>query len=424
MLRASRLCFIVLLLLLLVPPSFFSMNVSAGLNKYAIPENNGQIQILPRDDGSFPFDGASFNDNIWFFENQRTNGVDCGLSISVKNSNVTITHYNPLLFPYPFEDGFWVGYFRYTVEGVGEQTFKIHHIWDLPIDWNVKIDGVERTQGDGWEYSDGWITVKNASSTVVLLPQLIVNQSEPSLDANGRPYFDSKSLNSSLYFADSITFTKDWKFNASDFHVGRMDRYPSAIFFKTIGDTDSTLARSSWWLILNIFFSSPKIGVMGVADLSVKAHDSKVTITALSSNQTVLLKDGKNIGYDYESWLNYSVSGIGQQSTRISLPSNSSNIAVYIDGVARKEGDGWFFSAFSEDYVKNWVTVTSAKTAVSIHTWDTHLTAQFRGLEFAVDYTPLLLVLASAVAILILLISMLMFRKKRSHKTKIIYDAI
>jgi hypothetical protein len=91
-------------------------------------------------------------------------------------------------------DGYWASYFRYIVEGVDEQSFKIHNNWDIPINWHVKIDDIERSKGDGWDYSDGWITIKNAAIKVVLTPQLIVNPLEPSYETNGRPYFALKEL--------------------------------------------------------------------------------------------------------------------------------------------------------------------------------------------------------------------------------------
>ena len=229
MLKQSGLWFMVLFLL--ITPAFISQNAWAEPTKYAIPEYNGQIQISPAD-GFFLFDGSSFKDNVWFFANQRFKDIDCGLSIAAKNSSVTITHYAPLSFVNGGgSDSYWVGYFRYTVEGNGEQTFKIHNNWVVPINWHVKIDGVERAQGDGWDYSDGWITVKNATSKVVLTPQLVLNQQEPSYDANGKPYFVSKELNSSICFADTITFANNWEFNPNDFHAPTANGQPTVLLF-------------------------------------------------------------------------------------------------------------------------------------------------------------------------------------------------
>ena len=401
------LCFTVLLLILLLP-TFNFQNVLAEPTKYTIPEYNGQIQIIPGDGFSL-FDGFSFKNNVWFFANQRFNDIDFGLSISVKNSIITITHYAPLSFMGGGGDGYWAGYFRYTVEGVGEQTFKIHHNWDIPINWHVKIDNVERAQGDGWDYSDGWITVKNATFKVVLTPQLIPNPLEPSHDANGKPIFASKELNSSISFVDTINLTKNWEFNPNNFHIPTGNGQPYVLFFKTTYNNDPTLSRSSWWSIPNIFYQTE--GASGSKELSLKARNSKVTITALSYTQTNLGQEEKSTTYKLDNWLNYSVSGIGQQSTRLSLISNDTKITVYIDGAAREKGDGWLIPS---DQTENWLTINDAKTSVSIHTEDTYTRGQF-GYYSVFDYTPILLAAAFIASLIILL---LIIKKRHSLKKK------
>ena len=403
--KQSGLCFMVLLLILLMP-TFSSQNALAESAKYAIPEYNGQIQIIPADGFSL-FDGSSFKDNVWFFANQRFNDIDFGLSISARNSSITITHYAPLSFIGGGSDGYWAGYFRYTIEGVGEQTFKIHHNWDIPINWHIKIDDVERAQGDGWDYSDGWITVKNATLKVVLTPQIIPNTVEPSYDANGKPYFASKELNSFIGFADTIAFAKNWIFNPKDFHTPTGNGQPYVLLFKTTDDNDPTLSRSSWWSIPNIFYQNEEASES--KELSFKARNSKVTITALSNTQTKLSQEEKSTTYKLDNWLNYSVSGIGQQSTRLSRISNDTKITVYIDGAAREKGDGWNIPS---DQTENWLTINDAKSNVSIHTEDTYTRGQF-GYYSVFDYTPILLAAAFIASLTILL---LIIKKRRFSK--------
>jgi hypothetical protein len=403
--KQSGLCFVVLLLILLLP-TFNSQNASAEPANYAIPEYNGQIQIIPGDGFSL-FDGSSFKDNVWFFANQRFNDIDCGLSILAKNSSITITHYAPLFFMGGGGDGYWAGYFRYTIEGVGEQSFKIHNNWDIPINWHVKIDDIERAQGDGWNYSDGWITVKNATLKVVLTPQLIPNKVEPSADANNKPYFASKELNGSIGFADTINFTKNWEFNPNNFHLPTGNGQPYVLLFKTTDNTESTLSRSSWWSIPNIFYRTD--GGIESKELSFKARNSKVTITALSNTQTNLGQEGTSTIFKLDNWLNYSVSGIGQQSTPLTLISNDTKITVCIDGITREKGDGWLFPS---GQMENWLTVNDAKTSVSIHTEDTYTRGQF-GYNFVFDYSPILLAVAFIVSLIFLL---LIIRKRRFSK--------
>jgi hypothetical protein len=397
------------LLLILLMPTFNSQNALAEPAKYTIPEYNSQIQIIPADGFSL-FDGSSFKNNVWFFANQRFNNIDCGLSISAKNSSITITHYAPPLFMGGGDDGYWVGYFRYTVEGVGEQTFKIHHNWDIPINWHIKIDDEEKVEGDGWDYSDGWITVKNATVKVVLTPQIIPNIVEPSADVNNKPYFASKELNSSIGFADTIAFAKNWEFNPNDFHTPTGNGQPYVLLFKTTDNTDPTLIRCSWWSIPNIFYQNE--GSSGSKELSFKARNSKVTITAFSNTQTKLSQEEKSTTYKIDNWLNYSVSGIGQQSIRLSRISNDKNLTVYVDCIAREKGDGWDIPS---GQTENWLTVNDAKTSVSIHTEDTYTRGQF-GYYFVFDYTPILLAVASIASFLIIL---LLIRRKRRFPKKI-----
>lgn len=420
MLGHPKFSFTILLMLLLLPfsvCSHISEPALAQQSSYDIPDSNGKILLISADNYKL-FDGASFNDGVWFFENQRNKGIDCGLSITAKNSAITITHYSPLSFEYEYENGFWAGYLRYTVQDVGVQSFKMHNNWAVPINWHVKVDGAERPEGNGWTYSNGWITVSNATSTVVLTPQLLLKPVAPKYD-DGKPYFDSTDLNCTITFSDKISFSKNWVFNPNitQFQPPTANGKPNAIFFKTTDNNDPTLSRSSWWRINNIFFQTP--GVSGARELVLKARDTKVTVNDFSQNQTVLSQKGQSTTHLVDEWLNYSVLGIGQQSAKVNLPLNwtthSPNIAVYIDGIARQNGDGWHIQS---DDTETWLTVSTAKSNVSIHTWMEYTAGQFGGLYVEVYYTYIVVVLAIILApIFVVIIVVLILRRKRSRKS-------
>jgi hypothetical protein len=110
------------------------------------------------------------------------------------------------------------------------------------------------------------------------------------------------------------------------------------------------------------------------------------------------------------------VSRTGQQSFKVNLPLNETthnpNVAVYIDGIARKNGDGW---QIQKDETETWLAVNSAKSNVSIHTWNEYTAGPF-GMYAEVDYSLLAVILA---LILCLVIGILILIRKRSRKTVI-----
>lgn len=275
-------------------------------------------------------------------------------------------------------------------------------------------------EGNGWEISQGWITVKNATSTVVLTPQLILNPVEPNYDAENKPYFVSQELNSAVYFSDEVNFAKNWIFNSntSQFRPPTSNGHPNVIYFKTTDNNDPTLSRSSWWRITNIFLQLTQ-GATEVRELAIKARDSKVTVTELSHNQTILSQKEKSTTYMVDEWLNYSVSGIGQQSTKAFLALNqtthNSNIAVFIDGIARENGDGW---EIQSDETETWLTVNSAKSNVSIHTWSEYTAGPFGWLYVGEDYSFIIIVSVIVLALIFaLIIGILTVKRKRSSES-------
>jgi hypothetical protein len=147
---------------------------------FAIPECNSSI--------NFAFDGSyvytNFGNNIWRFQNLivadygTSNVPTWYLSISARNCNVTITGYHA-----PFTSSGFAGWLNYTVTGVGNQTFDNNYdkIDSREINiYTVIIDGIARTQNDGWTLTDdGWITVTDAISNVTVTYEYIPEGEPP-----------------------------------------------------------------------------------------------------------------------------------------------------------------------------------------------------------------------------------------------------
>jgi len=88
--------------------------------------------------------------------------------MSARNCNVTITGYHA-----PFSSSGFAGWLNYTVTGVGNQTFDNNYdkIDSREINnYTVIIDGIARTQNDGWTLTDdGWLIVTGATSNVTII---------------------------------------------------------------------------------------------------------------------------------------------------------------------------------------------------------------------------------------------------------------
>ena len=356
--KQSIICLILFLLIAILPSLCQAQDTITYSTPYTIPDYNSQIRIMYINGYSL-LNGASFNDNIWFFGSNYT-----AVSMSAKNSNVTITHCSPFTHANPTENGL-LGYFRYTVEGIGQQTFKIHNNWDIPITWHVYIDNTEKQQGDGWKCSNGWITIDNATTKVVVIAQLFPIRQQPQSNKEGTSFI-SPDMNSTIHFTPQFSFANRWLFNGTNKPTPTTQKQDT-LYWQTIDNTP-TLTHSSWWSFNNI--QSQNIGAF-----LVKARNCRVTIDTLSNNSTTLSENKDHITttrLDY--WLNYSVNGAGQQSFGIYLPSNRTQpdlsfgyYCISIDGIVREKGDGW---NYSEDTYgnQNWLTITNAQSNASIHT--------------------------------------------------------
>jgi hypothetical protein len=141
----------------------------------------------------------------------------------------------------------------------------------------------------------------------------------------------------------------------------------------------------------------------GTTGLDISAQNCNLTIVSYN----FYLTDLGNYFFKADSWLNYTVSGTGTQRLDYTqlYNSNSSNPIVYIDGVAKEQGNGWDWANFG-------IIVNGAVSAVSIHQQDTEWFPPRNPPHLEpIDYLlPVSVILA---AIVIITISILLFGRHR-----------
>ena len=283
-------------------------------------EENSSVSFADNGD----YTNATLDKGIWDFTGFYLNSSNATLpapmgavfSIGAQNCNITITRFDPLnVFP---PQG--TGSVEYTVSGRGNQTLNIHYgvdnVDERWIGYNVTIDGNIRAQGDGWNLlSGGWLSISGATSSV----EVSYGMHPPTVFSSGRQ-FDFPALNSSISFAVDGTYV--------------------------FGDSNGSVLKLQN-LALNGTVASSHYAYWG---LGVSALNSNVTITSWVSNTE-----------DNKEWINYTVSGEGDQTLNLNYDKNSDvNYTVYVDGVLQPQNTTW--SVSNDD----WLTVTGATSSVSI----------------------------------------------------------
>ncbi len=165
-------------------------------------------------------------------------------------------------------------------------------------------------------------------------------------------------------------------------------------FYPAHNATDDGYVASLW--SFNLFSTGN-----GTTGLGISAHNCNVTIVSYN----FYLTDLGNYFFKADSWFNYSVVGKGTQRLDYSqlYNSNNSNPTVYIDGIAKEQGNGWDWANFG-------ITVNDAKSTVSIHQQDSeYLPPKNPPHSEPIDYLlPVGVILA---IIVIIAISVLLFRR-------------
>ena len=167
----------------------------------------------------------------------------------------------------------------------------------------------------------------------VLIPTVTVKATSLQGD---KTYFSLPDYNASIIILNGTSYGQAQYYPAHTNHVGY---YPSLWDFPMLSTGN------------------------GTTDLQISANDCNVTITSYN------YQENPDRGYQSiaRSWLNYTVTGTGSQyldySTLLTdIMGNSSLPMVYIDGVLKRQGDSWNWTANV-----NGITVNGAKTKVSIY---------------------------------------------------------
>ncbi len=139
----------------------------------------------------------------------------------------------------------------------------------------------------------------------------------------------------------------------------------STIRFASYGSYESASFNNGIWEYVGFALNIPKgyptrLPGMGNSNFSISAWNCNVTVTCVQD----LTGFPSSI-----SWLNYTVSGTGNQSFNMYYPVNNITMidwAVYIDGKNKTQNDGWTIKS------DGWLAVTGATNTVSIHRHQIH----------------------------------------------------
>jgi hypothetical protein len=326
------------LVLLLVLTTFATAVSAAGTfsstNYFAIPEYNSRINFA----GEGSYQSADLRNSTWYFGSLYVNdSINGDLAVSAQNCSLTITHFDSAFLNSN-------GWLNYTVEGFGNQTFNLTPWFPFGTSiyaWYVNIDGVYKAQSDGWTLSDdnAWVTVESATSNASIYFQENPAPPTPAISFTPNTYFPIPESNSRINFGNKGTYQSAIFENNTWHFTGLLLNGSLTLDFTAInGDTTATMLTYS---------------TNGGA-LSVSSQNSNITITSYD-----LL-----IWYaPFSGWLNYTVSGEGNQTININSGSTQAPIewTAYIDGTAKPQNDSW---SLSNDGT---LTITRATSKVNIN---------------------------------------------------------
>ena len=301
------------------PPS---TNISfTSSSQFLIPASNGTVSF--ESGGSYT--NATLNGNVWNFSGLYSgsgssalpNVFGVGFSVSVVNSNISITHLDALNVIPPFP-----GQLDYRVTGLGRQAFNLHYGDLRLLNLTVYIDGEAMAMDNGWIISpDGWINVTGATSNVS------IDWAEVSpISFLSSTAFSIPALNSSIDFSSGGTY------------LGEPILANNAWSFQNLALDDSVQRGTPLWL----FTISAQNCDVKIGRYNPEAFEGSINGSA---------------------WLNYTVTGTGSQTVNLGYnPDANGNLGpyVYIDGENRTQGDGWLIQTDGT------ITIAGASSSVSI----------------------------------------------------------
>ena len=189
--------------LVTLQPATAKTTILGTNGEYPIPDENATIILL---------NGSSFVESnyytahntsdgyvpsSWAFAIFSTGNGTTGLTISAHDCNVTIISYNYYLQNmegYNYKTNTWL---NYTIIGTGTQTLDYSGIYSSNhSNTTVYIDGIDRAQGDGWNWANFGIKITGATSKVS-----IHNEGMDFLPPRNPPHLEPSNI---IFFVASL----------------------------------------------------------------------------------------------------------------------------------------------------------------------------------------------------------------------------
>lgn len=225
--------------------------------------------------------------------------------------------------------------------------------------------------------------------------------------------FPLSELNSNIKFANTVFFRELNTFDPNGkFVQSKSTSYPYTVLFKTKQPNNQNLPQTPWWLFDGIVVEDKSM--QGNGRLAVSAKNSNITFTAVDLEYYRLPGEGRDAKARIEWWLNFSVSGVGEQSVGL-FPGISThvNMTVTIDSVQRERGNGWIIA--DDEGGNGWLTITNAKSTVSIHSSVVHYAGPW--LIFEPNYALIGTVGIALIACIFTVFFLVVRKRQKTHMT-------
>jgi hypothetical protein len=398
--KLSVACLILLMVSFSLPLAIAQTGSISPTDTFPISTLNSKIQFAVE----VSYTSATLEGNTWYFNGLHASGkggypINGHLHISANNCTVCIAYLQAWAQPEIGAVGLqWI---KYRVTGSGTQTLDTHDLFPDSTKWTkytVIVNGKLQEMGDTWNLSDTQL--------------LTINTLEPSSTVELSVYHES--LNSSTAPLPAPQPPLHNFTLADNFEIPACN---GTFSFGVPGSFDEARLDGAVWNFVNLTLNSCAInaGVFAPnvtgrdvlpyilqagypATLGFSVEDCKVRITSITP-----------LTWHYGSpELNYTVQGCGSQTLTLPYRLSDFNWTVYIDGVARLNGDGWIQTS---DYQ---LKITNATSNVSV-----------RGIMIPKGYPPILYqppifiwLGVGAAVLLSTLISIRVLRRKRAHSKK------
>jgi hypothetical protein len=131
-------------------------------------------------------------------------------------------------------------------------------------------------------------------------------------------------------------------------------QYSSAISFASGGSYSNASLIDNIWQFTGLLLTN-------ATSIFPSFEGIRFSVSAQNCNLTITRIDTLNVFPPSSGWIEYTVSGVGDQSLNLNYEEGWLSYTVYIDGEEKAQNDGW---GVTKD---GWLTVTDATSNVRIH---------------------------------------------------------